>query len=199
MGKFEEVEPIFKEYWEVDEAGRIIDNYFWDGNRLQEALNEGRIFVEEGWQEVLYEPIYDHETKQWKEGKDPLALLEMAKEAKRAELDEECNQAILNGFDHEVNGTLYHFSYDAEAQINFNDGSQVLNQGLIAELLWTVYNPSGQYERIVINKELMNAITNTIILHKQGMISRYRDELLPLVDAATTKEEIEAIKWDMVV
>jgi hypothetical protein len=199
MGKYEEEEPRFYEYWEIDETGHVIENYFWDQKRLQQAIDEGRTFVNESWGEGLYEPIYDRETRQWKEGKDPLLLLEMAKESKRSELDEACNEAILGGFEHEINGTMYHFSYDTEAQMNFNDGAQVLNQGLVAELLWTVYNPSGAYERIVINKELMNEITNTIILHKQGMISKYRDELLPLVEAATTIEEIEAIKWDMVV
>lgn len=195
MGKYDEEEIVFKQYWEVDAEGRILENFFWDEKRLQEAVEEGRFFVSEPWGEGLHEPIYDHDLKEWKEGKDPSILLEMTKEIKRAELDEACNQAIINGFDHEINGVLYHFSYDAEAQINFNDGAQVLNQGLVEELLWTVYNPEGQYERIAINKEMMNDITNTIILHKQGMISRYRDELLPLVEAATTIEEVEAIKW----
>lgn len=191
-------EPQYQElrqYWEIDKDGKIIENYFWSEKNLEEGIKEGRIFVDTPWNEGMYEPRYNHTTKEWEEGKDASFILTTFKEMKKRELDQKCKEFIIQGFNHEINGILYHFSYDAEAQINFNDGSQVLNQGIITELMWTVYNPEGQYERIPINKELMNEITNTIILHKQGMISKYRDELLPQVEVATTLEEIENIVW----
>jgi hypothetical protein len=60
--------------------------------------------------------------------------------------------------------------------------------------MWTV-RKNGEYTRIPINKAIMNELTIAILLHKDSNISKYRDFLMPLVNSATTVEEINAIKW----
>lgn len=127
--------------------------------------------------------------------KDESYLLDLAKKRKDQELNEACNQAILAGFDHTINGVTYHFSFDIEAQLNFQGAERVLSSGLATSINWTVMR-DGVYERIPITKELMDELTLKILEHKDGNISKYRDILLPRVYAATTIEEVNSITWD---
>lgn len=121
-------------------------------------------------------------------------LLEEMKRDKDKELNKACQQAILNGFTHVIDGVEYHFSFDQEAQLNFQGAESLLNNGIIDEIKWTV-RKNDEYTRITINKEVMSELSLTILLHKAENIARYRDELLPKVQQATTIEEIKNIKW----
>lgn len=126
--------------------------------------------------------------------KDSSYSLRLLKDSKINELNSECNKAILNGFKHEINGELYHFSFDSEAQLNFQGAERILSQGLINEIMWTV-KKDGKYMRIPINKSVMDELTLAILMHKDGNISKYRDYLVPSVEQAQTSEEINNIKW----
>jgi hypothetical protein len=127
--------------------------------------------------------------------KDEEYILNLEKAKKREELNIACKESILKGFNYTFNGVEYHFSYDEEAQINFSDAKQVLNDGAISEIPWTVHTMDGKYARINITKSMMSELTLAIVMHKNNNISKYRDELLPLVEKAKTVEEVRAIKW----
>lgn len=123
--------------------------------------------------------------------------LENAKKNKDIELNMACKKSILGGFKHVISGVEYHFSYDAEAQINFGDARTAFDSGLIDEVNWTV-KKDGEYTRIKINKEIMDELSIAILQHKNDNISKYRDVLLPMVEKAETVEEVESITWDSV-
>ena len=120
--------------------------------------------------------------------------LQQAKGLKDTELNKACENAILSGFNHVINGVEYHFSFDIEAQINFQGSAKLLDDGVVEEIKWTVRN-NGQYERISINKSIMDELTLVILQHKDENISKYRDELMPQVEDATTVEEVKKIEW----
>lgn len=123
--------------------------------------------------------------------------LDTEKEKKNQELNSACNQAILEGFLHNINGVDYWFSFDTEAQLNFQGSKIVLDAGLIPVINWTVRigGKNGEYGRIPITKEIMSELTVAILIHKDSNISKYREQLLPLLNAATTIEEVNAITW----
>ena len=120
--------------------------------------------------------------------------LEELKKQKEQELSEKCQQEILNGFDYTFNGITYHFSFDFEAQLNFQGAERILKAGLIPSLKWTVRN-GDIYERIDIDENMMDGLAIAILQHKNLNISRFRDELYPLIVVATSKTELDSIVW----
>ena len=127
--------------------------------------------------------------------KDELFVLENAKIDKLVELNEACNQAILDGFTHTIDGIDYHFSFDFEAQFNFHAAQTLFENGTIDNIVWTAKR-NGEYTRVPIDKQIMGELAVHILQHKNGNISKYRDFLEPIVQSATTIEEVNSIKWD---
>lgn len=128
--------------------------------------------------------------------KDTAIEMDNARKTKEAELSQACNFSISNGFDFKINNILYHFSFDTEAQLNFQGAERLLNGGVVESVMWTVHLGDG-YARIPITKETMDQLTIAILLHKEQNIAKFRDVLMPLVEAATTVEEVQSICWDM--
>lgn len=126
--------------------------------------------------------------------KDDTHLLDLAKERKNRELNEACNQTILNGFDYTIHESTYHFSFDMEAQLNFQDAESALKNEDLESVNWTVMK-DGKYERIAITKEIMDELKRMIFQHKNSNISRYRDFFLPKVSSASNIQEVESISW----
>lgn len=114
---------------------------------------------------------------------------------KEKELSEKCQQEILDGFKYTFNDIEYHFSFDFEAQLNFQGAERILKQGLIQTLKWTVRN-GDIHERIDIDESMMDELTVAILQHKNLNISKFRDELYPLILAANTQEELDEIRWE---
>jgi hypothetical protein len=129
--------------------------------------------------------------------KDNSIVLGKEKERKNKELNDACNKAITDGFLHNINGIDYWFSFDAEAQSNFQGTRPILKEGLIPSINWTVRigGKDGEYTRIPIDATLMDELTIAILQHKDSNISKYRETLLPRVDAAVTVDEINTIVW----
>lgn len=128
--------------------------------------------------------------------KSETAELENLKIQKDQELNDSCKKAILYGFKHTINDVLYLFSFDTEAQLNFQGAERLLDNGSIAEVPWTVTNcDTNKKERIMITKVLMDVITNLILQHKMSSVAKYRDVLYPQLMSAVTAEEIDLIKW----
>ena len=56
------------EVFEVDDNGKIIENYLWDAYEINDAIDEGKNIIQHGWQDRLFEPRYDFEQEKWVEG-----------------------------------------------------------------------------------------------------------------------------------
>ncbi|MGD6897102.1 hypothetical protein [Bacillus infantis] len=122
--------------------------------------------------------------------------LEQLKEAKIMQLDEFCNKEIIKGFIHTVNETDYLFSCSLSAQANFQGSDTLFKDGLINEAEWTVENvETGRIERIMINKDMFTAIKLQVFQHINSNISKLRNQLQPLVEAAQTNQEVDNITW----
>lgn len=130
----------------------------------------------------------------WKTSKD---LFEELKRNKNDDLNKQCQDAILSGFDCEIGGIHYHFSYDQEAQINLQDTMRLFENNMVETVNWNARLHSGKV-RLTLTKEQFEKVYVESVKHKLDTISKYRDELLPLVNQAKTKEELEAITWDTV-
>lgn len=129
--------------------------------------------------------------------KDETKQLEKRKLAKDQELNQACNDAIMAGFDHVIDGLEYHFSFDTEAQLNFQGIRPLLAEGIVTQVDWTV-SRDGAYHRIPVDKKLMDELTVAILMHKDGNVRKYRNVLLPKVYEATTIEEVDKINWNSI-
>ena len=127
--------------------------------------------------------------------KDENSLLDEAKQNKKRELSRQCEEAILSGFEVEILGRDYHFSYDQEAQMNFQETMRLFENNLIEELNWTAHL-NDEYVRLKLNKGVFEQIYLASVKEKLEKISYLRDELSPQVEAARNQKELDEIEWD---
>lgn len=130
----------------------------------------------------------------WEEGKPFEDILAEKRNHKMQELSDMCNKDILGYFEATVNGVAYLFSFDYEAQANFTGTLALFSEGLVTEMEWTAYE-NGKATRIALNKANFFSVISVAFDHKNTKIARLRNEFQPLVERATTSEEIEAIVW----
>jgi hypothetical protein len=124
--------------------------------------------------------------------------LEEARKEKGDVLDQKCKETIQGRFSCEVDGVTYSFSNDSEAQANFADAkSSWIDGDILPEdtLPWTAYDADGNVVRLQLNKAQFDPVNRTRMQWKLTCISRYRDELMPMVDAATAPEDLDNIVW----
>jgi hypothetical protein len=126
---------------------------------------------------------------------DSSLKLERLKTSKLNELNEACNRAILGRFSYEINGESFLFSNDLEAQSNFDKADRAFDKQMMSTIPWTAYNSLGDVVRLDFTAETFPPLYMAHLNHIQGNISRFRDELMPLVESATTIEEVENINW----
>jgi hypothetical protein len=184
---------MLQEYHQVDlTTGERIEVYMLDPE--VDEIPEG--FVEPWGPRRFFNPVYDFTLGDWVEGADPSIRLEEVKRAKVDELDAQCSASILGGFQYELDGVPYHFSLSLPAQANFQGANALFQEGKVTTKRWTVLNLlTGKVDRIDIDKvtfEQLKMVVDDLI---DGNVSRFRDELEPLVWAATTIEEVQAIIW----
>lgn len=122
-------------------------------------------------------------------------VLDKVKKEKDVELNTACQAAILAGFDLEIDGKVFHFSYDSEAQSNIQRASSAFNKNLISLKDFTVRNEQGEYQRITVDKDTMNRIEVAEINHVDSNIRMYREELLPRVMEAIEVDEVRSYVW----
>ena len=120
---------------------------------------------------------------------------EVLREAKSMELRNMCGEAILSGFDMESEGIVYHFSYDNEAQMNFQETYRLIEGDVIDSVMWTASLNGGKV-RIPLSKSSFYEVYFKSVQHKLDTISKYRDILLPKIGQAKTVEELDLITWD---
>lgn len=121
--------------------------------------------------------------------------LELAQQSKIAELDQRCEEAILGRFSVELDGVVYAFSNDREAQANFDKCDNSFARGRITEIPWTAYDPDGNVRRIVLDAVKFEKVYVAHLEHIQGNIAKFRDFLEPLVVGAAGVDEVNLIQW----
>lgn len=122
-------------------------------------------------------------------------IMDTVKEEKEEELNELCNQAILEGFSHTVRGIEYHFPFGIETQLNFESSRKLLEEGFVQDIKWTVRDSNDDWIRLSILKEDLSSLSLAIHNHKEENISKYRDVLLPKLELAQDLEDINSIQW----
>lgn len=180
----------------IDSDGFYLEPVIVDDNQ---QLDDSLIDVEVP--DGFYHPKWDKDSLTWIEGKSQEEIdkitgntIENKRKEKLDELRLACQDDIINGFDYEVNGILYHFSFDMEAQMNFSGANDFFKEGLITEIEWTV-TENGEYKRILLNKEQFDSIKLNAFLEKNNKISRLRNELQPLVENEQSIEILDKIGW----
>lgn len=121
--------------------------------------------------------------------------VDKARQEKILELTSACNKTILGRFTSVVDGVTYLFSNDMEAQANFEKCDRAFEKNRLTELMWTAYTTDGEVVRLTFTPETFEPTYIDHLTHIQGTIAKFRDVLMPQVMAATTIEEVEAIKW----
>lgn len=122
-------------------------------------------------------------------------VLENDKKIKSDELSIQTKEHILNGFNHEISGITYHFSYDNEAQMNLQDTMRLFDNNMINTVNWTAKLHSGKV-RLILTKKTFEGMYMTSVKHKLNTISYYRDVLIPRIELCKTKEELDLIQWN---
>ncbi|MCS0827459.1 DUF4376 domain-containing protein [Cytobacillus firmus] len=125
--------------------------------------------------------------------KDSERVVIEAKIQKFRELSTVCQADILGYFEATVNSVAYLFSFDTEAQGNFNGTLTFFSEGLIDSVEWTAYL-NGQRTSVTLNKEQFFSVAKTAFATKNFKISKLREKHTQL-EACTSLEEIEAVKW----
>ena len=191
---------MLKEYKQVNENGYVVESYVFDDEI--EKIPDG---YKETWNpltERFFKPRYDFVNNRWVEGLAQedihfhrYGTIDVHKKAKDAELNKACSDAILGGFDFAMDGVTYHFSYDNEAQVNFQETYALFQNSVINDVMWTVTLGEGKF-RLFLNKDRFTQVYYASIQHKLRCIKYYRDKLTPLLTSATTYDMINNIVWD---
>jgi hypothetical protein len=123
-------------------------------------------------------------------------LLEEAKQAKKGVLNQQCNTAIIGRFSFTyTDGKTYSASCDAEAQSNFEKVDRAFDKGRMTEYLWTCYDEADNVCRLSFTPDTFEAFYVAHLEHISTTVNRFRDELEPKVDSATSFDELDAIQW----
>jgi hypothetical protein len=183
-----------KLFLKVDEQGFVIDPVLLsDDKELPVAPDENHVEPYSS-AETFFIPRYDRTTGGWVEGKLEEDLLMQAKSDKLAEMTAVCEEQILGYFEATVNTVAYLFSFDREAQQNFNGTLTFFSEGLITEVEWTVHL-NDKVTRISMSKDQFMTVVVTAFSHKNMNISKLRNDIQPRIENAVTLEEVNAISW----
>ena len=110
-------------------------------------------------------------------------------------LSSDCQQSILSGFECEIDGEVYHFSYDKESQSNIQERWQLFQNNMVSEMTITAHQGDKDV-RLTVDKEVFDQIYIASVQTKESKISKLRDELYPLVDEAGSISELSEVAWD---
>jgi hypothetical protein len=180
------------EYKEIDENGFVVETY---------VLGEDEIppfnYIK-GWggEKSFFYAKWDAFKNEWVEDSTQTAPLDEFKKAKETELNKSCSEAILAGFECEVSDIVYHFAYDQEAQLNFQDTYLLFENNMVDTIMWSAQK-NNEKVRLSLGKVLFTKVYLTGVKHKNNCLSYYHDTLLPLLQSTTTIEETKAVSWQV--
>lgn len=110
-------------------------------------------------------------------------------------MSNDCKTEIENGFDFKIGKDVYHFSYEQENQINFQNVDRLFEDGVITEVNWNAYL-DGDKIRILLDKNTYNKLFLAGIVHKQSVLNKYNDVIIPSIDSITNIEDLKSLKWE---
>jgi YHS domain-containing protein len=122
-------------------------------------------------------------------------ILEYKRQLKLSELNDACNNAILERFPFEIDGVTYYFSHDTEAQDNFERLDKAFEKGRTTSELWTAYDSNGNVVRLSFDIVSFEPLYIEHLKRITDNISRFRDILMPQVLNAATIEDVQSITW----
>ena len=186
---------MLKEYAQIDENGYVLERYVFD-------IENGDILPKDCrplWHPTVRfcKPKYNDVTKSWEEGADTTFLQaenEKIKTSMKVTFSKKCQESILLGFECEVNGTVYHFAYDQEAQLNFQSTYLLFENNMVDTIMWSAQKDNEKV-RLSLGKALFTKVYLAGVKHKNNCLSYYHNTLLPLLQNATTIEETKKISW----
>lgn len=130
---------------------------------------------------------------------------ENAAARKIAAIDAETSAAIIAGFDYNVKGETYHFSYDTFDQQNFTDTASVAllaqmgGQGLPESVIWNAYRKTSGNELVRLPftaESFLTLYTAGAVAHKAACMAKGGTRKAAVAEAlerGATAEEIESI------
>jgi hypothetical protein len=110
-------------------------------------------------------------------------------------MNNSCKMKIEAGFEFKIKGKTYRFSYEQENQINFQNTYRLFELGIIKETKWNAYLGEDKI-RILLDKKTFSEVFLAGIMHKQSILSKYNDIILPSIDTMTNVEELKTLKWE---
>ena len=110
-------------------------------------------------------------------------------------MNNSCKMEIEAGFEFKIKGKTYRFSYEQENQINFQNTDRLFELGIIKETKWNAYLGEDKI-RILLYKKTFSEVFLAGIMHKQSILSKYNDIILPSIDTMTNVEELKTLKWE---
>lgn len=119
-------------------------------------------------------------------------VLNRKKEEKRLKINKEVSEAILAGFNYEVQGQELHFKYDLIEQSNFTDKATEISQSNIENIEWTGYMQEESRALNLSSNEFLDLYLEGALKHKNTLKSE-GTKRKALVQNATSLAEIEQI------
>ena len=110
-------------------------------------------------------------------------------------MNNSCKMKIEAGFEFKIKGKTYRFSYEQENQINFQNTDRLFELGIIKETKWNAYLGEDKI-RILLDKKTFSEVFLAGIMHKQSILSKYNDIILPSIDTMMNVEELKSLKWE---
>lgn len=181
---------MLEEYKEININGKIIDSHIMN--------SEGDIpkNYKKTWSEEksFYEPFWNFLKNDWDENISQSEILSQLKEPKKEQLERDCQGKIVKGFSFIIKQINYHFSYDQETQLNFQDTYNLFQNNLLEEIGWTA-RLNEKKVRIQLTKKNFFELYTASIKHKNECLNYLYDDLFVQLEKAETKEEIDLIEW----
>src|SRR5690625_1366129 len=57
-----------KDVFEVDQEGMIVEHLLMNKEEIEQARKNGRLIIEQGWNQTFFEPKWDFVKEEWVEG-----------------------------------------------------------------------------------------------------------------------------------
>ncbi|PUA40763.1 hypothetical protein C8Z91_02740 [Paenibacillus elgii] len=141
--------------------------------------------------EGLHLPKWDFTQEQWVEGKPADELLVLQKASKLAELKRLCTEAIEGTFTSSALGEEHVYSFDTEAQLNFQSTKELMNMHPnFTQTLWktrdagVLMHTKEQFIRLWLDGQM----------HKTNLIEKFR-RLEKELEHATSVDAVNSIRW----
>ncbi|MBU7316234.1 DUF4376 domain-containing protein [Paenibacillus oleatilyticus] len=156
----------------------------------QTAIVQGHIVavpVPEG----LHLPKWDFTQEQWIEGKPADELLILQKASKLAELKRLCTEAIEGTFTSSALGEEHVYSFDMEAQLNFQSTKELMNMHPnFTQTSWKTRDAGV----LMHTKEQFTRLWLDGQMHKTNLIEKFR-RLEKELEHATSVDAVNSIRW----